>query len=309
VPATQDVTRSYLVQRKNADGTHTIGSFSLTVKSGDKVSTVSEQTQAVDGLEVSDGVATLKPSVPSTDGEHVTLSLLPVEFNLRASPGMRFHPQSENQAYNAIVAALGNGIDQLGELPMGYGNAELPGAAYVAPVEVYATVPNVQGISWHWKRYVNRACWRVHLRHSDGPNGPQTGPYVWKVFPLFSENKDDDPQINHQDVTPSAAGRIYTGDGSGVNLPLEANPLSVGDYLYYEKQFTYKLLCTAPNGSFEIGAFRVAQLIGLKRTGQNGNASDFQPLLNLNYQGGVDVGISQQEVWSLTGNRTPVQLP
>jgi hypothetical protein len=53
----------------------------------------------------------------------------------------------------------------------------------------------------------------------------------------------------------------------------------------------------------------VAQIIGLKRTGQNGNASDYQPIMNTNFQGGVDVSISQQEVWSLTGNRAPVQLP
>jgi hypothetical protein len=149
----------------------------------------------------------------------------------------------------------------------------------------------------------------LRFERSDGVNGPLSGPHVWKVVLAFPRDQNDDPQTNHQDVTPSAAGRIYTGDASGVDLPLEANPLNVGDFLYYEKLFTYKLKCTAPNGSFEIGSFKVAQIIGLKRTGQNGNASDYQPIMNTNFQGGVDVSISQQEVWSLTGNRAPVQLP
>jgi hypothetical protein len=235
--------------------------------------------------------------------------VIPVPFTLRASPGMRFNPQSENGAYNAIVESLGNEIDQLGALQMGYGRASLPGGAYVAPVEVYATVPTVPGISWEWKRHVKAASWRLRFERSDGVNGPLSGPHVWKVVLAFPRDQNDDPQTNHQDVTPSAAGRIYTGDASGVDLPLEANPLNVGDFLYYEKLFTYKLKCTAPNGSFEIGSFKVAQIIGLKRTGQNGNASDYQPIMNTNFQGGVDVSISQQEVWSLTGNRAPVQLP
>jgi hypothetical protein len=243
--------------------------------------------------------------------EAVDYSLVQIPITLRSNPNKlappaaeaMFTPAPENVAHNNIVNNVG--VDRLGKLPMGMGRAGDPGGAgnaYAAPVEVYATVPDIPSITWKWKRSVKTAYWRVRLNRPvpGGPvvmQGTQLGGHVVA---------NDDPFASSSSVIRSSNGRIYTADSSAVDLSSVAGSLVVGDFYYEERQFEYWLQGTFNGSVFEIGRTKVAQIITMQRSSVTGTlANDFWGGKNYNFIGEVDLVFSNDEVKSLVGSPYP----
>ncbi|MBL9134088.1 MAG: hypothetical protein JNG86_22940, partial [Verrucomicrobiaceae bacterium] len=282
-------------------------------KRTDDIESVTSMTLTVPAGALEGGWQYQRPTTYESD-TMIVLQVAPVEITLRANPlelnpddtaQARFTPSPENSAFENIVNNIG--LNRLGKLKMGQGRAgEAGGAnnAYCAPVEVYATVPDVpssenpseSAITWKWKRSVNAAWWRVRVAQL--PDGR----HELVVTQLGNANEpDDDPMAVSSDYTRSpSSGRIYTSDSSGVKLSEVQTSLVPGDYYRDERQFEYWLEVTHDGNKIDIGRTKVAQVITMGRAAATGSlAFDFRGSLNYSYVGEIDRQISPDEVRAL----------
>ena len=82
VPATEDVTHSFLIKTTSGtveEAATSYGTFTLTVKKNQTVSTEGDVEGQVPGVSVTDGVASIQPAVPGSDGSAVSIEALNVE--------------------------------------------------------------------------------------------------------------------------------------------------------------------------------------------------------------------------------------
>jgi hypothetical protein len=78
--ATQDITRTFLVKTTTGEGddaVETYGTFTLTVKKGEKVSTEGEVQGSIPGVSIDGGVVSVQPDVPASGS--VRVDVLPIE--------------------------------------------------------------------------------------------------------------------------------------------------------------------------------------------------------------------------------------
>ncbi len=242
------------------------------------------------------------------DGVSVYVCLLPVELNLRATGKLTAAP--EDSSHDEILAATGT--DDLGPLPMGQGRADGPGAAYCAPVEVTAKVPDLAGATWRWKRKLKAIDWAIRLGRAPAPSGT-TGRLEWQATKHFILDRDDDPDAVHCDVTRSKeTGKIYTHDSSGIHLDTETTNIpTIGDFLYQKKHFTYHVELNNGGGWKEVGKLDVAQRATLKRTGDATNtfAGNFLGIENSNKEEDLDINVTEAEIRAIVGGAIPIALP
>jgi hypothetical protein len=82
VAATQDITHTFLVKTTTGtgeDAEEAYGTFSLTVRQGQKASTEGSVDGDIPGVSISGGVASIQPAVPGGNGDVVRIDVLPVE--------------------------------------------------------------------------------------------------------------------------------------------------------------------------------------------------------------------------------------
>ena len=82
VPATEDVTHSFLVKTTTGTGEEaatSYGTFTLTVKKNQTVSTEGDVEGQIPGVSLTGGVAAIQPVVPGSDGDVVSIEALKVE--------------------------------------------------------------------------------------------------------------------------------------------------------------------------------------------------------------------------------------
>ena len=286
------LSRSYLlVDRKKTDTNLT----TWTVDSVTPVTLTIPANQTISNT-IALAVPASVPPDPSKISRH-EMALLPVEISLRATG--KIEPPPENTAYADNKYSAG-GTDILGPLPMGTGRSDKPGQAYTAPVQVIGKVPSLPGANWRWVRWRVRRSWVIQM------NEEGTG---WNVTHRSKEPYDDDigdPKLN--DNTPSQTGHIYIHDPSAM-LPAVVPFTKVGDFLYEEKQFTYKIETNAGGVWIKAAELDVGQTIIAKHIAVSVDvAVAFQGVENLNQVRILDTVVTEAEVRSIVGGTLPITI-
>jgi hypothetical protein len=240
-------------------------------------------------------------------GETVSMKLEAVQLSMRISG--KVEPAPENIAYpfNVIAAQ----VDDLGPLPMGIGRQENPGQTYTAPVQMVATVPDLPNNHWRLKRYITNRSWFIVQTKSGA--GWWVAPRRAQLGTLAVPLNDDDPGPG-LDETPSALGRIYIHDNSGLApnegvVPLGSAPLRVGDYVYEQKQFTYQVESDLGGTWQVVGTLDLGQRLIARRIGVTGSApNDFQGLENSNRLRFLTIKTNEAEIRGIVGGSQPISF-
>jgi hypothetical protein len=257
--------------------------------------------------------ATVKGSTPGTttikaaytpDGPtcSATVPVIAVRVLLELHNTDHVTPAPENSTHDADVDASG-GADGLGPLPMGQGRAEHPGKAYTSPLEVIATVTPDEAttLTYRWKRFITRRSWNI--RHDPATKTWNVTQRTRRGFP-----SDDTGDDSFNDAVPNANGRMYIYDDSA--LTPESIPANrIGDYIYEEKDFTYRVE-RDNRGTFVICAeIRVGQIIKVRRIALTGTTvTDFAGLENSTAIRTVTATIDETKVRGIVGGTDAINI-
>jgi hypothetical protein len=182
----------------------------------------------------------------------------------------------------------------LGTLPFGDGRQENPGKAYVTAIVIEGNVHRFKTAPpLRWKRYLTRR--DRGIGESDGS---------WFVLENQDNKKDnaDDTSDGGNDGTPSATGKIYSYDNSGMDFGNLSG--HNGDYRQVKKQFVYEVDAQVSGVWIKCASIKVAQVIVIKMV--NGQ---WQAVSSTVTEGDVDCNITQQEVRDLVGGTEPIIIP
>ncbi|HUB47733.1 MAG TPA: Ig-like domain-containing protein [Acetobacteraceae bacterium] len=255
-----------------------------TVRGGAAGSTTVTVTYQVSGC-------TCTASVPVT-AVHIDLQLVNTG-KVTAAP--------ENSTHDADVASAG-GVDDLGPLPMGQGRGELPNGAYTSPLEVIGTVtpPGATG-PFRWRRLITRRSWNI--RHDTTNNRWNVTQRSRRGFP-----DDDTGPAAFNNPVPNGNHRIYIYDCSALG-PGNAAADNIGDYIYEEKDFTYRVERSVRGTWVTCAEIRVGQVETVRRIATTGTVtSDWQGLENSTAVRTVTATIDDAKVRGIVGGSDAIVI-
>ncbi|MFO1498143.1 MAG: hypothetical protein U1G07_07080 [Verrucomicrobiota bacterium] len=231
---------------------------------------------------------------------NVPVKAIRVELVLRNTGTVT--PAPENTTHDADVAASG-GADGLGPLPMGQGRGDFPAQAYTSPLEVVATVSpsGAAGITFRWKRLITRRSWNI--RHDAA--GPR-----WNVTQRTRRGfpSDDTGDGSFNNAVPNANRRMYIYDDSAL-LPGNDAADRIGDYIYEEKDFTYRLERDNRGTWVTCAEFRVGQIIKVRRIATSGTvATDWSGQENSTDIRTLSATIDEAKVRGIVGGADPIVI-
>jgi len=281
-----------------AGGTYTWQSSDSSIATA----TGSGNTATVKG--VAPGVATITVTYnapgcgPCTDT--VKITVIKIDLELKTTGTIVAAP--ENEDYADEKAAAG-GVDTLGPLPMGQGRGDFPGQAYTCPIMVIGTISPASAVSetFRWKRLLTRRSWNI--RKNAAGTGWDVTQRTRRGFP-----DDDTGADSFNDPTPSATRKIYIYDDSAL-LPGSVAADKVGDFIYEEKDFTYRVDVTV-RGSWRTCAEKhYGQSIKVKRKATTGTtASDWDGLENSFAERTLSATIDEAKVRGIVAGALPITI-
>jgi hypothetical protein len=250
---------------------------------------------------VAAGVTTVNVSYVSgcTCNASVPVTSVLVVLQLRNSDHIT--PAAENSTHDAVVAAMG--VDGLGPLPMGQGRADFPGTAYTAGIEVVGTIspPSATSLTFRWKRFLSRRSWNI--RHD-------TAHHRWNVTQRSRRGfpDDDTGPATFNTPVPNANRRIYSNDGSAL-LPGNVAADAVGDFIYEEKDFTYRVERNLRGSWITCVEMRVGQIEKVRRIATTGTvATDWSGLENSTALRTVSATIDDAKVRGIVGGADAINI-
>jgi len=211
-------------------------------------------------------------------------------------------PAPENSTYADDVAASG-GANGLGPLPMGQGRGDFPGAAYTSPLEVIATVSPAAAatLTYRWKRLITRRSWNIRYDSSS----PQ-----WNVTQRTRRGFPDDDTggASFNNAVPNANRRMYIYDDSAL-LPGNDAADHIGDYIYEEKDFTYRVERDNRGSWVTCAEIRVGQITKVRRAATTGmTATDWTGQENSTAIRVVSATIDAAKVRGIVGGADPISI-
>lgn len=230
----------------------------------------------------------------------VPLTVVRIDLELKNTGTIVSAP--ENEDYATDKAAAG-GVDTLGPLPMGQGRGDFPGKAYSSPLMVIGTVsPAVaSSLTFRWKRFISRRSWNIRK---------DVGGTKWVVTQRTRRGfPDDDTGADaFNDPTPSANRKIYIYDNSAL-LP-QNNPLDkVGDFIYEEKAFIYRVERNLRGTWLTCAEMNVGQIIIVKRKAVTGTlTSDWEGIENSTAVHTLSALVTDAKVRGIVGGSLPIQV-
>ena len=281
------------------------GTFAWTT-ADDSIATVSGSGDSATVTGVAAGVTTVTVEYTCAGGSSsctasVSVTVVKIELELKNSETIVASP--ENEDYDTEKAAAGT--DKLGPLPMGQGRADAPfkDNSYISPLMVIGTISPAAaaGLTFRWKRLLTRRSWFIRK----DPSADK-----WKVTQDarrgFPDDDTGDDAFN--DPTPSANMKIYIYDNSGDYFP--SNPLNkVGDYIYHEKDFTYRVDLSRRGSWITCAQFHVGQKIIAKRKATTGRvADDWDGVENSTAVRTLSVDVTEAKVRSIVGGSWPIEI-
>lgn len=217
----------------------------------------------------------------------------------------------ENSTHDADVAASG-GVDDLGALPMGQGRADFPNISYTSPLEVIGTVTPAEGktLTYRWKRFISRRSWNI--RHVDATTrlGVEITAAHWDVTQRTRRGFPDDDTGSgaYNNAVPNANAKMYIYDDSALT-PETVAQNKVGDFIYEEKDFTYRVERNLRGTWVTCAEIRVGQLIRVKRIATTGTVtSDWQGIENSTAVRTVSATIDEGKVRGITGGTDAINI-
>jgi hypothetical protein len=242
--------------------------------------------------------AAYSPDGPSCSA---TVPVIAVRVLLELHNTGHVTPAPENSTHDADVET--SGVDGLGPLPMGQGRAERPGTVYTSPLEVIATVTPDEAtkLTYRWKRLITRRSWNIR-------QDPTTK--TWNVTQRTQRGplSDDTGSASFNNAVPNANGHMYIYDDSA--LSPESIPANrIGDYIYEEKDFTYRVERNNRGTFVTCAEIRVGQIIKVRRAALTGTtATDFTGLENSTAIRTVTATINEAKVRGIVGGTDAIQI-
>jgi hypothetical protein len=239
------------------------------------------------------------PNGPCSDT--VPVFVLRVDLELRNRGPIV--PAPENEDYARECHATG-GIDLLGPLPMGQGRWERPREAYVTSLMVVGTIlPQSATVlaTFRWRRLLTRRSWNIR-RTTDGSR------WIVSLRDDSGFQANDTGTENFNDATPSSTGRIYIHDSTGI-FPGNDRQDRVGDFIYSEKAFLYRVERRLADRWITCAELDVGQVILARRQAMTGDVpADWDGRENSTAVRRLEVGITEPKVRSIVGGTLPIQI-
>jgi hypothetical protein len=230
----------------------------------------------------------------------VPVTAVKVELVLRNTGTVT--PAPENSTHDADVAASG-GVDGLGPLPMGQGRGDFPDQAYTSPLEVVGTVSPAAAapLTYRWKRLITRRSWNIRY---------DAAAHRWNVTQRSRRGfpDDDTGAADFNNAVPNANRRIYIYDDSAL-LPGNVAADRVGDYIYEEKDFTYRVERSNRGVWVTCAEIRVGQIIKVRRAATTGTtAADWTGQENSTAIRVVSATIDEAKVRGIVGGADAIHI-
>ena len=294
-----------------ATGTPTGGTFAWSTDDA-TIATVSGSGATVQLSGVAAGVTNVKV-VYTVSGATVnaTAQVISAHVVLQLNNTGTVTAAPENSTHDADVAASG-GADGLGELPMGQGRGDFPATAYTSPLEVIGTVtPNeARTLTYRWKRLIARRSWNIHFSPATTALGITILSAKWEVTQRSRRGfpDDDTGAGSFNNSVPNTNGRTYIYDDSALTLGTDTSP-EIGDFIYEEKDFTYRLERNLRGTFVTCAEFHVGQIETVKRIAKTGTVtSDWQGLGNSTAIRTVSATMDQGKVRAIVGGSDAIDI-
>jgi hypothetical protein len=210
---------------------------------------------------------------------------------------------SADNPKKANCKASAGGVDTLGPLPMGDGRADFPNLAYTSPCEVVATVspPAATSLTFRWKRLISRRSWNIRR------NAANTR---WTVTQRSRRGfPDDDTGADaFNSATPNSSRKMFIYDCSAL-LPGTAAADKAGDFIYEEKDFTYRVERQHRGSWITCAEFRAGQRIIVRRTATTGVVkNDWTGVENAFAVRTLSATVTEAEVRGIVGGTDPIDI-
>jgi hypothetical protein len=252
---------------------------------------------------VAPGVATITVTYNAAGCSCIdTVNITVVKITLELKNSGTIVASPENEDYATEMASAG-GVDTLGPLPMGQGRQDFPDQAYTCPIMVIGTVTPAVAVSqtFRWKRLISRRSWNIRK------NAAGTG---WNVTQRTRRGfPDDDTGGNSfNDPTPSATRKIYMYDCSAL-VPGNQAADRVGDFIYEEKDFTYRVDIEVRGTWHTCAEKHYGQAIKVRRIATTGTtATDWAGVENSFAELTLSATINEAKVRGIVGGALPITI-
>jgi hypothetical protein len=186
---------------------------------------------------------------------------------------------------------------------MGQGRADFPAQAYTSPVEVVGTVSPAAAatLTYRWKRLISRRSWNIRY---------DAAAHRWNVTQRSRRGfpDDDTGHSSFNDPVPNANRRIYIYDNSAL-IPGNNAADHIGDYIYEEKDFTYRVERNNRGTWVTCAEFRVGQILKVRRAATTGTtATDWTGQENSTAVRTVSATINEPKVRAIVGGTDPIWI-
>ncbi len=293
----------YQTEAVTATGSPAGGTYSWQ-SSDTSIATVTGSGSTANVRGVAPGTATITVTynapgcTPCTDTVNITV--VKIDLELKDTGTIVAAPENEDYATEKTSAGE---VDTLGALPMGQGRGDFPNQTYTCPIMVIGTVSPAAAVSqtFRWKRLLSRRSWNIRK------NAAGTG---WDVTQRSRRGfpDDDTGADTFNDPTPSATRKIYIYDCSAL-MPGNVAADKVGDFIYEEKDFTYRVDINVRGGWQTCAEKHYGQSIKVKRKATTGTtASDWDGVENSFAERTLSATITEAEVRGIVGGALPITI-